>query len=44
MNDPIIFRARHNVIFTLETYDPLPQIGGIESPIEYPFEDIGIGD
>lgn len=40
MNDPIILRAKHNVIFTFETYDPLPQIGNIDNPIngiESPF-------
>lgn len=43
MNDPIIIRARHrNNIFELEAYNPLPQIGGIESPIEQPFDDIGM--
>lgn len=35
MNDPLIFKARHNgVIFVLEPYNAIPKMGSIESPIE----------
>jgi len=40
MNDPIIHRVKRTVIFEFESYNPLPEIGEIESPIESPIESL----